>query len=388
MTLKDYCQTDSERELIDAMDENGGSVERAARALDKDSRNKRKQFARIKQRASQKGYDPTVDLNWPVAAHERLKERSVLVDEEGGQRLTWYKTTEDGEKLKASMREAISAFSEELPKSKPVKPPKSADEDLLNLFVITDYHVGMLAWADETGADWDVDIAEETIIQWFQLAIDAAPKAQKAVFGQVGDFQHFDSLLAITPTHGHILDADTRYANVVRTVIRIARRVIQMLLENYPEVHVIWSDANHDPASAILHREWLSAHFENEPRCYVDDNPDTYNCVEWGLVSLFFHHGHKRKVTNVSEVFTQKFREVFGRTKFSYAHTGHLHHRDLKEFPTMVVEQHRTLAAPDAHSSQGGFMSGRDAAVITYHKRFGEASRNTISFDLVQASQA
>ena len=384
--LLKYCNTQAQ-EIAVLGKEAGKTTREIALEAGVSERSIRDMMAKVKTRASSKGYDPDIGLNRPVAAHEILKGRSELVDEEGNARLTWYKTSADQLRLESLMENAVSAFSESIPRAKAVKPPKDGIEDLLNFFIITDYHVGMLAWADETGADWDVEIAEETIIRWFGLAIKAAPKAQKAVFAQLGDFQHFDSLSAITPASGHILDADTRYAKVVRVVIRIARRVTQMLLEKYPEVHVIWSDANHDPASAILHREWLAAYMADEPRCFVDVNPGTFNCLEWGLTSIFTHHGHKKKVANVGDVFAAKYREVFGRTKFSYAHTGHFHSKELKETNLMIVEQHRTLAAPDAYAARGGWISGRDASVITYHKKYGEVSRSVISFNMIEDSK-
>ena len=58
---------------------------------------------------------------------------------------------------------------------------------------------------------------------------------------------------------------------------------------------------------------------------------------------------------------------------------GHLHSVDVKETNLMLVEQHRTLASPDAYASKGGWISGRDAKVITYHKEYGEVARATIS---------
>jgi hypothetical protein len=111
----------------------------------------------------------------------------------------------------------------------------------------------------------------------------------------------------------------------------------------------------------------------------VDTSPDPYYCVEHGLTSLFFHHGHKRRPQEIDDVFAAKFRDVFGRTKYSYAHMGHLHHAALKESPLMVVEQHRTLAAADAYASRGGWLSGRDAPVITYSKQYGQVGRVVLS---------
>tara|TARA_R110002051_G_scaffold318245_1_gene400392 strand:+ start:27365 stop:27544 length:180 start_codon:yes stop_codon:yes gene_type:complete len=52
----------------------------------------------------------------------------------------------------------------------------------------------------------------------------------------------------------------------------------------------------------------------------------------------------------------------------------------------MTIEQHRTLASKDAYSSRGGYGSGRDSKVITYHKDFGEVTRSIISIDLIENS--
>jgi hypothetical protein len=60
----------------------------------------------------------------------------------------------------------------------------------------------------------------------------------------------------------------------------------------------------------------------------------------------------------------------------------------MKENNLMIVEQHRTLAAPDAYAARGGWISGRDAKVITYHKSYGEVGRITVSYDMIKTEAA
>jgi len=48
----------------------------------------------------------------------------------------------------------------------------------------------------------------------------------------------------------------------------------------------------------------------------------------------------------------------------------------------------RTLAAPDSHASRGGWISGRDAKVITYHAEHGEVGRITVSADMLKGEAA
>ena len=52
----------------------------------------------------------------------------------------------------------------------------------------------------------------------------------------------------------------------------------------------------------------------------------------------------------------------------------------------MKVERHRTLAPSDAYASSGGWLSERDAKVITYHREFGEVFRSTLSPEMVQGA--
>jgi hypothetical protein len=264
-----------------------------------------------------------------------------------------------------------------------MRAPAQGLDNLLNVYTITDYHFGMLAWKAETGDDWDTNIAEETLLAWFERSISLAPDAESCVLAQIGDFLHFDGLESITPSSGHNLDADTRFSRLVRVAIRTVARVIDMLLAKYQNVYVLMAEGNHDLASSVWLRELFAARYENEPRVTVETRPDPYYCYEHGLTSLFWHHGHKHRMSGLDAVFVAKFRDVFGRTKHSYAHTGHLHHRDLKETNLMIVEQHRTLAGADAYASRGGWMSGRSSTVITYHKEYGEVGRITVSPEML-----
>lgn len=335
-------------------------------------------------RLAAQGYSPKHDMTHPVPDGFTIKGVSTLYGEDGQVKGQWVKSQVDADREREFMEAAYKAMGESLPRVARTKAPKQTLSDLLNLYVITDYHLGALAWGEETrGDDWDVKVAESLLIRWFAAAIERAPDAETGVLAQLGDFLHTDGLLALTPESKNVLDADTRFQKIVRIAIRMLRTVIAMMLEKHKRVIVLCAEGNHDPASSIWLREWLSAVYEREPRVVVDVSPDPYYCVEHGLTSLFFHHGHRRKPASVDDVFAAKFRDVFGRTKHSYAHLGHLHSAELRETNLMLVEQHRTLAASDAYASRGGWISGRDAKCITYSKRFGEVGRITVSPQMV-----
>ena len=283
-----------------------------------------------------------------------------------------------------AMRAAVEAFTDEIPRAEPISAPVATLDHLLSQYTLTDVHLGALAWNEETGGgDYDLSIGERLVLDWFAAAIAASPNSKRAVFAQLGDFLHYDSFKSITPEHGHLLDGDTRYPKMVRTAIRVIRRVITMLLEKHERVDIVMADANHDPSSEVWLRELFAAWLEDEPRVHVDVSPGSYTYLEHGKVSLFYHHGHRRKVANVDSVFAGRFREVYGRTKFSFVHTGHLHSDELKTTNLMKVERHETVAAPDAFAANGGWLSGRSAKVIHYHDLYGEVGRNTLTPEMV-----
>lgn len=375
-SLKQYAN-DHQLKILNAV-EKYGSESKAAKALGINRRNVNRLVRRVEEKAAKQGYSPDHDMTNTVPDGYFVKGVSTLYGDNGEIKAQWVKSLIDPEQQESLYRSAISAMAETIPREKVVKPPKGVNDDLLYLYILTDYHLGMLSWGEETGADWDIKIAEDLLVKYFLTAVDRALPSKVGVLGQLGDLLHYDGMEAITPASGNILDADSRFQKVVRVAIRAFRRIIREMLKKHEQVHVIHAEGNHDPASSVWLRELFHALYEDEPRVTVDLSPDPYYCYEFGKNSLFFHHGHKRKPQNIDDVFVSKFRDVFGRTEFSYAHMGHFHSDKVIESNLMKVRQHRTLASPDAYASRGGWMSGRSADLLEYHREFGEIGRYTI----------
>lgn len=269
-------------------------------------------------------------------------------------------------------------MAEDLPRLPAVKPPSVVQEDLLTLYTLTDSHVGMRAWAKETGEDWDLYIAESTLVGCFEQMIKASPPAAVGLINQLGDFLHYDSLLPMTPTSGHVVDADSRYSKMAATAIRILRKVIEMALAKHEKVVALLAEGNHDMAGSVWLRVMFQALYENEPRVEVIDSELPYYTYQHGNTMLAFHHGHLRKNEQLPLLFAAQFSKMWGDTHYRYCHTGHRHHVEEKEHSGMYVIQHATLAARDAYAARGGWQSNRLVYAITYHKDYGQVARNTI----------
>nr|UVM93991.1 MAG: metallophosphoesterase [Bacteriophage sp.] len=337
-----------------------------------------------KAKLAKKGVGHGRDVSHLVPDGYKIKGTSSLVDEFGNTKLQWVKTDTDAERQVELMKAVIEGMKSEITPVAPVKAVLAKrDDKLLNLYTVSDFHLGMLAWADESGDDWDMKIAEDLFSCWFDAAFQKAPDAGTGVINLLGDLAHFDSLDAVTPASGHVLDADTRYQKLVRYMIRMVRRVIDMALVKHKNVRLLIVQGNHDESGMIWLAEMFSTLYDNEPRVFVDTSPDVYKMVQHGKTTLFFHHGHKARFDAIEPVMIAKFRKAFGESVYSYAHVGHLHHQKIVESRNMIVEQHRTLAAKDAYASRGGWMSGRSANVITYSAEYGEVARLTISPEML-----
>ena len=337
-----------------------------------------------KAKLAKKGVGHGRDVSHLVPDGYKIKGTSSLVDEFGNTKLQWVKTDTDAERQVELMKAVIEGMKSEITPVAPVKAVRAKrDDKLLNLYTVSDFHLGMLAWGDESGDDWDMKIAEDLFSRWFDAAFQKAPDAGTGVINLLGDFAHFDSLVAVTPASGNVLDADTRYQKLVRYMIRMVRRVVDMALVKHKNVRLLIVQGNHDESGMVWLAEMFSTLYDNDPRVFVDTSPDVYKMVQHGKTTLFFHHGHKARFDAIEPVMIAKFRKAFGESVYSYAHVGHLHHQKIVESRNMIVEQHRTLAAKDAYASRGGWMSGRSANVITYSAEYGEVARLTISPEML-----
>ena len=308
-----------------------------------------------------------------------VKGLSTLVDETGNVRAQWIKTRVDDTRLMQAAEAALAALNEQV-QPLPLLPVRFNEwhDDLATLYTMTDVHVGMLAWPPEThGAAWDLQIAEKVLTSTFCHMIDAAPNSRIGLVNNLGDFLHFDSLLAVTPSSGHVLDSDSRYQLVVKTAVRILKTVILHALTKHDEVKVWMNEGNHDMAGSVWLRIMFAELFRDNPRVSVCTNPNPYQAFRHGATMIGFHHGHLAKRERLPLLFAAQYAEIWGQTKHRYVHTGHYHEVNIKEHPGIIIEQHPTIASPDAYAARNGFMSKRQASAITYSAKHVEIGRQT-----------
>lgn len=382
--LKEWA-TPAQARYVDLINEHGGARS-AAKAANVSRSSVRSAIDSLKKKAALHGYSPDHDMTRAVPEPFVVKGISTYYNSEGVAAGQWVKSTLDGARQAEMMKAAAEAMAEEMPRLQAIPAPAATNAELCNLYTLTDCHVGMLAWKQETGDDWDLTIAERTLVGCFEQMMVAAPQSRIGIVNQLGDWLHYDGLTAVTPLHGNILDADGRFSKMVAVSIRILRRVIDLALMRHEQVHLIMAEGNHDMASSVWLRHMFKALYENEPRVTVNDNELPYYVFQHGKTMLAFHHGHLAKLGQLPLLFAAQYPEIWGATSKRYVHTGHKHHKDEKEHPGVTVVQHPTLAAKDAYAARGGWLSEREATAMTYHSKFGLVARNTVTPEMLGAA--
>ena len=377
----DYANSEKQRKIAKLLDE-GLSGNKIAAAIGDDPGAIRKAIRAIKGRAAKSGHAPEHDMHHTVPDGYAVKGTSTLY-KEGQPVLQWVKTNQDADRQLELMKEAIAALCEDLPKLPAIESPEYSHPDRMAVYPLGDPHIGVLSWAEETGQDWDLKIAERSFCEAFDRLIKSAPHCEEAVIVNLGDYFHADNMEGTTARSGHHLDTDSRFGKMIRVGMKIMRQMIQSALQHHRHVRVINATGNHDDTSSMFLAVALSNIYENEPRVTIDDSPTPFHYVEWGQCMFGVHHGHSCKPDRLPGVMAADQPEMWGRTKYRYWYTGHIHHDTKKEFAGVTQESFRTLAAKDAYATWGGYRSGQDSKCIVLDKNYGEVERHTVNLAMI-----
>ena len=382
----DWC-TDSQAEYLKAFHQTG-SYRAAAQLLGRNKETIREGLRVLEATAARMGYAPGHFNDGVPAGYAMGKVTIQRRSEDGTYR--WERMEPLLEAQIERIRATVDALKEELPAARVVKTvPRHLNEHLCTQYTVTDFHLGELSHTSEgdgLGADWNLEIAEDTLFNAIVALADKGPGAGTAVLALMGDLLHFDGPDPVTPMNRHPLQSAGSLRGMVRTVVRALRLVVRYLLTKHARVKIVIVEGNHDMASTPWLQEILHTHYEDEPRVEVSDNELPFYAMTFGVNFIGFHHGHKKENAALPILFAAMFRELWGKTKKGYIHTGHRHHGDEKEHPGVRVMQHNTITAPGSHGLRGGWLSEREMAAIHYHVEYGMVGRDIVTPEMLLAA--
>lgn len=264
--------------------------------------------------------------------------------------------------LAANLRaEILAELKSEAPVPRPLRVPALQDTDVLLELSVPDLHIGKYAWAEETGQDYDANLA----IAGFREAVNdlldqVAHYPVARILLPVGnDLLHIDGIHHMT-TGGTPQDTDTRYLRVFRLARRLLTETIERLRAIAP-VDVLIVPGNHDQVSCFLLGDALECRFHNYEDVQIDNRASLRKYYEWGLTLLGFTHGNEEKQDALPSLMAGEQRDAWGRTRFAEWHTGHQHRRKEVRFISTnedrgaVIRQLPSLSATDAWHAKRGY---------------------------------
>lgn len=354
-----------------------GNAEAAARECGIPARTIRD--ARIRAQQQDSGNVPVIPEG------HRVLGVSTLVDGNGAVTGQWIKTKEEGADRIEQLIEAVEGIA--LPfkgASKPTRAPTATRSDLLTVYPMGDPHIGMLSWFEETGANFDLEIAEASLVAAVDRLVNLAPPTEEALIINLGDYFHSDNSTNRTLRSGNALDVDSRWPKILRVGIRTMKRCIDRALLRHKMVRVVCEIGNHDDHSAIFLALCLEQLYEREPRVTIDTSPARFHWHRFGKCLIGITHGDNVKPERLPGIMAATQARDWGETEHRYWYTGHVHHDTLKEYPGCTVETFRTLAARDAWHAGAGYVSGRDMKCDVLHRDHGRILRHTVGFNTLE----
>jgi predicted phosphodiesterase len=306
-----------------------------------------------------------------------IKGVSALVDANGRTIQQWIKTREQS--TDAYVKAIHTAFDRHKGKAQLVPAPAKCERDLLQVYPVADHHLGMRAWALETGENYDLDIAAKRLRACMGRLVAQSPASKQAVIVNLGDYYHADDQRNMTPRSGHILDVDGRYFKVLTTGVQLMIDCIELALAKHQTVLVRNVPGNHDPHASIALTVALKAFFNNNKRVTIDADPSEWFFHRFGQTLIGAHHGHRAKPQNMAMTMACLRREDWGATRYHWLLFGHIHHETAKEVGDVRCESFQTLAAKDAYAAGSGYCSGQSISSITLHREDGEIGRHRIN---------
>jgi len=220
---------------------------------------------------------------------------------------------------------------------------------------IVDLHLGKLAWAPETGSDYNYKIAEERFKYVIENIMDRISdiSVEKILLPIGQDFFNFDTIDGET-TNGTPQDTDLRWQDLFNKGVEMLVKAIDGFT-NIAPVEIILVPGNHDKMTSFYAMKYIEAWYNNHENVYVNSDPKTRKYVEYGLNLIGFTHGDKEKKRIFGNMQVE-MPEAWGRTKYREFHCGHVHHEYTKEEHGVVVRRLSTVTGTDSWHFESGYV--------------------------------
>lgn len=195
---------------------------------------------------------------------------------------------------------------------------------------IFDLHIGKLAWAGETGENYDVKIASKRFVQALQTILYRAScfTYNKILFPVGNDFFNSDTI-ENTTTKGTRQDEDLRWQKTYSVGVKLLVDAINLLKQTGVPIEVVVIPGNHDFEKSFYAGSYLEAWFNDDSQITIDNGASPRKYKKHGKVLLGFTHGNEEKEASLPLLMASEktSKKMWTDTNYHEWHLGHTHRK-------------------------------------------------------------
>lgn len=322
---------------------------------------------------------------WQVGMKLREFGGKSVVSERPETRQLWRVHLELERILPRPRREALDAVFDAMSRRAPKYPPlPRARQSRPHLCVVglVDAHFGKMAWARETGQDYDLRLADRVYRDAVEDHLDRARgyDVEEFLVPIGSDFLHIDNLANAT-TGGTPQDVDGRLAKIIEVASLAFINGVEAMAAR-ARVVVRWVPGNHDwLVSHCLARE-VAAWFRHARHVEVDASPPPRKYHRYHATLIGLAHGNEERREKLPALMALERKKDWAETSCREWHLGHEHrprrqdHFALDTDGGVTVRTLPSLSATDAWHFRRGFVGTSRASEAYFYDRGGFAGHN------------
>jgi hypothetical protein len=264
-------------------------------------------------------------------------------------------------------------FLEDLKKLSPQVPSnfrKQPQEGKLLEITVFDLHFGKVAWHEEVGENYNIEIATQRFNDCIDYFIDLykGTSLDRILLPISNDFFNSDRSHPFnSTTSGTPQEEDTRWQNTFRKGRELLITNIQKLSKIAPvEVKVV--PGNHDYERSFYLGDSLEGWFHNDQNVDIDNSPSPRKYFSYGKNLIGFTHGNNEKLADLPMIMAQENPTAWAMSYYREFHLGHLHHKKegrfnaTNELQGVMVRHMSSLSGTDSWHHKKGYVGARKSA--------------------------
>lgn len=251
---------------------------------------------------------------------------------------------------------------------KPIVAPFKYDNSKETLDInYCDAHIGLLAWRNEAGKDYDVHIAVDRFKETISDIVKRCEgrKFKLINFATLGDILHIDNTNNET-NKGTRQDVDCRLPKLFDLGVDTIIDVIDILLTLNCPIQYTYVCGNHDTFSGYALAKCVEKAFSKNPNVTFDVKPLPQKTHVYGNTLVGYCHGSMNS-KNLGEWLQKKFRPQYGASKFAEVHCGHLHSEAVKENCGVLIKHLPAICESSYWEASEGYCADKGIMCFVYN---------------------